>query len=70
MHRLALALLLSSCATYPPVVVRAAQDFSCPEDRIDTRDLGEGGYRAEGCGRMAVYDCQPAGDGRTICVKQ
>ncbi len=71
MHRILLALLLSSCVTYPAVVVRAAEDFSCPEDQIETRNLGDGGYRAEGCGQMAVYDCQGAeGDERTICVKQ
>ena len=64
-------LLLASCATHPPVVVRAAQDFQCPEGEIDTRDLGNGGWRAEGCGQMAIYDCQATdGGSQTICVKQ
>jgi hypothetical protein len=68
---LAAFLLLTACASQPPVVVRAAEDFQCPADEIETRDLGDGGWRAEGCGQMAVYDCRKSADGaQTICVKQ
>lgn len=69
--RFVLVLLLVGCASYPPVVVRAAEDLQCPEDEIETRDLGSGGWQVKGCGQLAVYDCQASEDGaRTICVKQ
>jgi hypothetical protein len=37
------------------VRTQAAYDFSCPEDRVTTQDVGYD-VRASGCGRSAIYN--------------
>jgi hypothetical protein len=66
---LALLLLLASagCVTKPEQVVRAAaaQDLSCPDDKITLTNLDggtkkhfwQGKFRADGCGKTENYVC-------------
>jgi hypothetical protein len=54
-YALLFAALLGGCAEAAEgVKVRATNDFGCNGDQ----SLGAGAYRAVGCGRSRIYDCQ------------
>ncbi|MFO0761486.1 MAG: hypothetical protein U0359_33715 [Byssovorax sp.] len=36
---------------------RAAVDLQCPEESVQIQELPGNAYRAEGCGKHAVYAC-------------
>jgi hypothetical protein len=55
---LTLVLPLAGCVTPDAVAkTRAASDFSCSEGQVEVTSIGGNSYRANGCGRSAVYDC-------------
>lgn len=60
-HRIVLVcsfLLLGGCVTAEGTAkTRAANDFSCSEDQVQVTNVGGKSYRANGCGKSAVYDC-------------
>jgi len=36
---------------------RAAVDFSCPEDKIQSEEISGGTIKVDGCGKRATYTC-------------
>jgi hypothetical protein len=52
------AISLSACITPQGTAkTRAANDFQCAEDGVTVTNIGGTSYRAEGCGKTAVYNC-------------
>jgi hypothetical protein len=62
-----LAVGIGGCHGFEPTVRRGMSfDAKCPEDKIEVKPLGGGGYQASGCGKSVVYDCSwPEGRTRT-----
>lgn len=62
-----LAVGIGACHGFEPTVRRGMSfDAKCPEDKIEVKPLGGGGYQASGCGKSVVYDCSwPEGGTRT-----
>lgn len=66
MDRAAAALLVAASIIgcrepHDAVQVRAAREFSCPEDDVRVEELGAGGYRVWACGWFATYVCTKSG---------
>lgn len=54
-----IVLFLGGCATdVSRVRTMAAEHLVCPADRIAVINVGNGAYRAEGCGRSEPYACE------------
>jgi hypothetical protein len=68
--------LLSACITENHVAVRAANDLDCPQDKLNVKYIGAGGYRVHGCGESATYVCMgsdgpaAADDDDAVCVRE
>lgn len=62
-----LAVEIAACHGFEPTVRRGMSvDAKCPEEKIEIKPLGGGGYQANGCGKSVVYDCSwPEGGTRT-----
>ena len=56
---LGLACFATACGVTPQgtAKVRAANDFQCSEDAVTLTNIGGTSYRAQGCGKSAVYTC-------------
>ena len=61
-----LAVGICGCHGFEPTVRRdMSVEARCPEEKIEVKPLGEGGYQASGCGKSTVYDCSwPEGGAR------
>lgn len=35
----------------------ASEDLACPKKQLEVHTIGNGAYRATGCGRTATYQC-------------
>lgn len=55
----AFAASVAGCATMEGTVrERAATEYRCHPDRVTVEDLGGNGFRANACGREAMYVCE------------
>lgn len=60
---IAMSLALGACVNVQDVAqTRAANDFRCAEDKVNVWSIGGTSFRADGCGKTAVYNCT-ASDG-------
>ena len=60
-------LACSQSATHQQLVVRAASDLGCTQERIESHELDSRTVVASGCGREATYveDCETCTNGLT-----
>ncbi len=71
MKKILFAFVLAACATIPKadqVKIRAAHDFQCDEDKVQTKQIDPRTIHAAACGKEATYTEECVSSDTTRCT--